>query len=63
VRLFKGQVLPVARSSPHSLYSEALVSFDTASTEYDPRKARGFIDIQSVEQQAQMRQQRSLHDS
>jgi argininosuccinate synthase len=62
VRLFKGGILPVARSSPHSLYSEALVSFDTASQEYDPMKARGFIDIQAVEQQAQMRQKRSLRD-
>ena len=60
LRLFKGSVLAVARSSPHSLYSEALVSFDTASTEYDPTKARGFIDIQSTEQQAQMRQRRTL---
>ncbi len=60
VRLFKGHVLPVARSSPHSLYSEELVSFDTASAQYDPQKARGFIDIQAVEQQAQMRQARDL---
>ncbi len=62
VRLFKGAVLPVARWSPHSLYSEALVSFDTAAAEYDPAKARGFIDIQAVEQQAQMRQKRTLPD-
>jgi argininosuccinate synthase len=60
VRLFKGSILPVARFSPHSLYSEALVSFDTDSKEYDPRKARGFIDIQATEQQAQMRQRRTL---
>ena len=60
VRLFKGHILPVARSSPHSLYSEALVSFDTAAKEYDPMKARGFIDIQSTEMQAQMRQKRTL---
>lgn len=60
VRLYKGAILPVARSSPHSLYNEELVSFDTASSEYDPEKARGFIDIQAVEQQAQMRQARSL---
>ena len=60
VRLFKGNILPVARSSPHSLYSEALVSFDTAAAEYDPTKARGFIDIQSTEMQAQMRQKRTL---
>jgi argininosuccinate synthase len=62
LRLFKGSILPVARSSPHSLYSEALVSFDTASQEYDPTKARGFIDIQAVEAQAMMRQKRGLSD-
>jgi argininosuccinate synthase len=60
VRLFKGSILPVARLSPHSLYSKELVSFDTESQEYDPRKARGFIDIQATEQQAQMRQRRTL---
>jgi argininosuccinate synthase len=60
VRLFKGSVLPVARFSPHSLYSEALVSFDTDAKEYDPKKARGFIDIQATEQQSMMRQKRTL---
>jgi argininosuccinate synthase len=60
VRLLKGHILPVARSSPHSLYSESMVSFDTASDQYDPAKARGFIDIQATEQQAQMRQRRTL---
>ncbi len=60
LRLFKGSIMPVARSSPHSLYSEELVSFDTAAAEYDPQKARGFIDIQVVEMQAQMRQRRKL---
>jgi hypothetical protein len=37
-----------------------MVSFDTASAQYDPAKARGFIDIQATEQQAQMRQKRTL---
>jgi argininosuccinate synthase len=60
VRVFKGSILPLARYSEHSLYSEALVSFDTESREYDPTKARGFIDIQATEQQAQMRQKRTL---
>ena len=63
LRLFKGSVLPVARHSPHSLYSEAAVSFDTASAEYDPQSARGFIDIQAIEQQAQMRQRRGMEGS
>ena len=60
LRLFKGNIMAVARFSPHSLYSEELVSFDTDSVEYDPRKARGFIDVQSVEMQAQMRQKRTF---
>jgi argininosuccinate synthase len=60
LRLYKGSILAVARSSPHSLYSEEAVSFDTASEQYDPTKARGFIDTQAVEQQAQMRQKRTL---
>ena len=32
----QGNILPVARYSRHSLYSEELVSFDTASAQYDP---------------------------
>lgn len=63
LRLYKGGLLPVARWSPYSLYSERLVSFDTSASEYDPQKARGFIDIQSVEMQAQMRQRRSLKEN
>ncbi len=48
VRLYKGSALPVARWSPNSLYDPALVSFDDMSgVGYDPRKARGFIDIQA----------------
>jgi hypothetical protein len=46
--------------SPYSPYSEALVSFDSASAKYNPQKVRGYIDIQAVEQQAQMWQRRSL---
>jgi len=63
LRLYKGSVLPVARHSPHSLYDEVAVSFDTASAEYDPQSARGFIDIQAIEQQAQMRQRRGMEGS
>jgi argininosuccinate synthase len=49
VRLYKGQALPVARSSPHSLYDPTLASFDDMTgTGFDPRKARGFIDVQAL---------------
>jgi argininosuccinate synthase len=49
VRLFKGAVLPVARSSPHTLYDPSLVSFnEMTGSGFDPRKARGFIDVQAL---------------
>jgi argininosuccinate synthase len=49
VRLFKGTALPVARWSPCSLYDPALVSFDDMTgMGYDPKKARGFIDVQAL---------------
>ncbi|MSQ23274.1 MAG: argininosuccinate synthase [Chloroflexi bacterium] len=58
VRLFKGAVLPVARYSELSLYNEELSSFNTVSEL--PQKARGFIDIQSMEAEAVMRQRTKL---
>jgi argininosuccinate synthase len=49
VRLYKGSALPVARWSPCSLYDPQLVSFDDMTgTGYDPKKARGFIDVQAL---------------
>ncbi|MEM4472175.1 MAG: argininosuccinate synthase [Archaeoglobaceae archaeon] len=40
VRLYKGSVMPIARYSPFALYSEELVSFDSAVL--DQRLAEGF---------------------
>jgi argininosuccinate synthase len=49
VRLFKGSALAVARSSPHSLYDPAISAFDDMTgTAFDPKKARGFIDVQAL---------------
>ncbi|HEY7295507.1 MAG TPA: argininosuccinate synthase, partial [Dehalococcoidia bacterium] len=49
VRLYKGAVLSVARWSEASLYDPGLVSFnDMTGTGFDPRKARGFIDVQAL---------------
>ncbi|HLZ68848.1 MAG TPA: argininosuccinate synthase [Dehalococcoidia bacterium] len=49
VRLYKGAVLPVARWSAASLYDPGLVSFnDMTGAGFDPRKARGFIDVQAL---------------
>lgn len=49
VRLYKGSALPVARSSPYSLYDPQLSAFDDMTgAVYDPTKARGFIDVQAL---------------
>lgn len=49
VRLYKGAALTVARSSPHSLYDPAISAFDDMTgTVFDPKKARGFIDVQAL---------------
>ena len=42
MRLFKGQAMAVARTSPHSLYREDLATFD-ADAVYDHADAAGFI--------------------
>jgi argininosuccinate synthase len=49
VRLYKGSAVPLARWSPYTLYDPAISSFDDMTgTGYDPRKARGFIDVQAL---------------
>ena len=44
LRLYKGNVEPVSRKSPNSLYSLDIASF-TMGAEYDQRDARGFINL------------------
>jgi argininosuccinate synthase len=49
VRLYKGSALAVARSSPVSLYDPTLSAFDDMTgSDFDPVKARGFIDVQAL---------------
>jgi argininosuccinate synthase len=49
VRLYKGGALAVARSSPYSLYDPAVSAFDDMTgSVFDPKKARGFIDVQAL---------------
>jgi argininosuccinate synthase len=42
--LYKGNLQPVSRKSPYSLYSLKIASF-TMGAEYDQKDARGFINI------------------
>ncbi len=44
LRLYKGNVEPVCRSSPHSLYSLDIASF-TMGAGYDQKDAEGFINL------------------
>ena len=44
LRLFKGNIQPVSRKSPHSLYSLNIASF-TMGAEYDQKDAQGFINL------------------
>ena len=44
MRLYKGNLQPVSRKSPHSLYSLKIASF-TMGADYDQKDARGFINL------------------
>ena len=44
MRLYKGNLEPVSRQSPYSLYSLAIASF-TMGADYDQKDARGFINL------------------
>ena len=44
LRLYKGNIEPVSRKSPHSLYSLNIASF-TMGADYDQKDARGFINL------------------
>ena len=44
LRLYKGNIEPVSRRSPYSLYSLNIASF-TMGAEYDQKDAEGFINL------------------
>jgi argininosuccinate synthase len=44
LRMFKGNLEPVSRTSPYSLYSLDIASF-TMGASYDQRDAAGFINL------------------
>jgi len=48
VRLYKGSASVIARSSPHSLYSMDLVTFEEGSGTYDHHDAEGFIKLNGL---------------
>ncbi|WP_332713575.1 argininosuccinate synthase [Pelagibacterium mangrovi] len=48
VKLYKGSANVVARTSPYSLYSEDLVTFEEGSGTYDHHDAEGFIKLNGL---------------
>lgn len=48
LKLYKGNVSLIARSSPYSLYSEDLVTFEEGAVAYDHNDAAGFIKLNAL---------------
>ena len=48
LKLYKGNVAVVGRSSPYSLYSESLVTFEDDKGVYDQKDAAGFIKLNAL---------------
>jgi argininosuccinate synthase len=48
LKLYKGGVYVIARSSPNSLYDQDLVTFEEGAVAYDHRDAAGFIKLNAL---------------
>ena len=48
LKLYKGNVTVVGRTSPYSLYSESLVTFEDDKGAYDQKDAQGFIKLNAL---------------
>jgi argininosuccinate synthase len=48
LKLYKGNVILVGRTSPYSLYSESLVTFEDDRGAYDQKDAAGFIKLNAL---------------
>jgi argininosuccinate synthase len=48
LKLYKGNVIVIGRSSPYSLYSQDLVTFEDDQGAYDQKDAKGFIKLNAL---------------
>ena len=48
LKLYKGNMIIVSRTSPYSLYSEDLVTFEEGAADYDHHDAHGFIRLNAL---------------
>jgi argininosuccinate synthase len=59
LKLYKGNIIPAGTTSPYTLYSESLVTFD--ESDYDQKQAEGFINLWGLPTQVQaLREQGKL---
>jgi argininosuccinate synthase len=49
MRLFKGSVRPVARTSPNALYDQALAGFGESGGLFSQQASPGFIELWSLQ--------------
>ena len=63
LKLYKGNVIITGRSSPNSLYSEDLVTFEEGAADYDHRDAHGFIRLNALRLRVLGAARRSLMSS
>lgn len=60
LKLYKGHVAVVARSSPYSLYDRDLVTFEEGKVAYDHRDAEGFIRLNALRLRTLAQRRRKL---
>ena len=60
VKLYKGNVTIVGRSSPYSLYDQDLVTFEEGKVAYDHRDASGFINLNALRLRVKARRDRRV---
>lgn len=48
LKLYKGNVIVIGRSSPNSLYAQDLVTFEDDGGAYDQKDAAGFIKLNAL---------------
>jgi argininosuccinate synthase len=58
IKLYKGNVTVVGRTSPYSLYDQDLVTFEEGKVAYDHRDASGFINLNALRLRVKARRDR-----
>jgi argininosuccinate synthase len=60
LKLYKGNVIVIGRSSPYSLYAEDLVTFEDDRGAYDQKDAEGFIRLNALRLRTLAKRKRKL---